>query len=212
MAEATGVAGVFLMMLGVDVILGPCITLIIFNPAKKELKRDMAIVLLVQIVALLYGMHAVFIARPVYAVFNSDRFDLVFANDLDEAKLAQVGNTRFKTPPMLGPEVIAARRPETTKERNKILFSAIAGGDDLPQMPQYYVPYVELRSQVLQRLQPIDALRQLNQKDAKKVDTLLLKYGKEIAYLPLRGKVRDLTVIVKRSTAEVLEINDLAPW
>lgn len=35
---ATGVTGIFLMLLAVDVIVGPCITLIVFNTAKKELK------------------------------------------------------------------------------------------------------------------------------------------------------------------------------
>lgn len=209
---ATGVTAIFLMMLGIDVVLGPCITLVVFNPAKKELKRDLLIVLIVQLAALFYGLHTVFIARPVYAVFNADRFDLVYANDLTDEKLSKVMDQRFKALPLFGPQVIAAKRPDSAKERSDLMFSAALGGDDVPQMPQYYVPYVDQRAQVLSRMLPLDGLRALNQKDGRKIDALLLKYGKEIAYLPLRGKVQDLTVIVARKTGEVLEINELAPW
>lgn len=212
---ATGVTAVFLTLLSVDVVIGPCITLIVFNPAKKDLKRDLAIIVLLQVCALLYGMHTVFIARPVYYVFNSDRFDLVFANDLTPDKLEKVTDPRFKSPPLLRPEIVAARTPSTSEERNSILFSAAVGGDDLPQLPQYYMPYVDQRQQVLERIRPLDALKPFNKEREDKVSALIGTYTsimEGVGFLPLRGKVEDLTMIVRKDTAEVLEIVALKPW
>lgn len=215
LASATGVIGIFLILLTVDVALGPLITLIVFNPAKKELKRDLLIVLLLQVVALLYGLHAVFIARPVYRVFSVDRFELVYANDLTNAKLQKATDPHFKMPPVLGPETIYARRPETSKERIDIAMGAMAGGDDVAQLPQFYAPYSEAKALVLKRLQPLEKLNDVNKDRRTDVDALIRKYAGRpggVGYLPTRGKVQDLTVIVARDSAAVLESLDLNPW
>ena len=212
---ATGVAGIFAVLLAVDVVIGPCITLVVFNPAKKELKFDLAVVLILQISALLYGLHAVYIARPVYMVFNSDRFDLVYANDLNEEKLNKVTDKRFRSVPLWGTEAVGAAMPEDAKVRNEILFAAVAGGDDLPQLPQFYVPYADMKKQVQARIQPLEKLETFNKERASEVSVLISTYGsiKEgVGFLPLRGKVKDLTVIVRKDSAEVLAIKDLKPW
>ncbi len=215
MPFATGVTDIFVLLLSVDVVIGPCITLVVFNTAKKELKRDLAIVLLLQMMALLYGLHSVYVARPVYLVFNANRFDLVFANDLSPEKLNKVSNIDFRSIPFWGPKVIAARMPDDSKKEEEILFNAFAGGDDLPQMPQYYLPYYELKSQVLERMRPLEELNPFNKEREAEIAALVNKYRsiKEgVGFLPLRGKVADLTVIVRKDSAEILEINDVKPW
>lgn len=212
---ATGVIPIFILLLGVDTVIGPCITLVVFSPAKKELKRDLAIVLLLQIGALLYGLHAVFAARPVYLVFNSDRFDVVYANDLSREKLNKVSDPEFKAVRVFGPRIVAARRPEDAKESHDILFSAVNGGDDLPQLPQYYVPYAALKAQAKQRILPLKELKHFNKERISEIDALAGKYSSiqaGIGFLPLRAKVADLAVIVRRDSAAVLEVKNLRPW
>ena len=212
---ATGVTAIFLILLAVDIVIGPCITLIVFNPAKKELKRDLLIVLLLQVGALLYGMHTVFVARPVYYVFNMDRFDLVYANDLTTEKLDKVTDARFRSAPWLRPEVIAARRPDSSEARTELLFSAIGGGDDLPQMPQYYVPYTEMKPRVLERIHPLKELESFNKERAGEIAALISKYSSikdGVGFLPLKGNVEDLTIIVRKDSAEVLEVKNFKPW
>lgn len=215
LAAATGVTGIFGLLLAVDVVIGPCITLLVFNPAKKELKRDLAMVLLLQICALVYGLHAVYVARPVYLVFNSGRFDLVYANDLNAEKLSKVSDVDFQSVPLWTPEVIAARKPDDAKARNDIMFSALAGGDDLPQLPQYYVPYFALKAQVQKRILSLEELKSFNKEQVGEVEALISKYAsikQGVGFLPLKGKVSDLTVIVRKDSAEVLEVSDLKPW
>jgi hypothetical protein len=215
LAAATGVTEIFLLLLAVDVVMGPFMTLVVFNPAKKELKRDLAVILLLQICALLYGLYAVFVPRPVYLAFNVDRFDLIYANDLTNEKLRKVVDPRFQSVPLFGTEVIAARTPDSVKARNDILFSATAGGDDLPQMPQYYVPYQQLKVDVQKHIRPLQELKSFNAEKTAAIDALGSKYAAipgGIGFVPLRGKVKDLTVIVRRDSAEVLEVEDFKPW
>ena len=87
--KAAGVTHIFLLLLLVDVIVGPVVTLIVFNRAKPELRRDLVIVLLLQLSALAYGMYTVFVPRPAYLVFAADRFDVVYANDLESEQVGK---------------------------------------------------------------------------------------------------------------------------
>ena len=58
--QAMGGAGLLMLVVGVDVVLGPLITLIIFNTKKKSLKFDLTCVAVVQMVALAYGVSTMF--------------------------------------------------------------------------------------------------------------------------------------------------------
>lgn len=215
LSYASGVASIFLIVLGVDVVLGPLITLIVFNPKKKELKRDLLIVVLVQLAALLYGLHTVFVARPVYMVFTVDRFEVVYANDISDGNLVKVTDPAYQGLPWFGPKTVAAKLPTDGKARTDILFSALSGGADVQQMPQYYVPYAELQRTAAQRAQPLTALHALNPGKTGGVDALLKKYEArklEVGFLPLKAKTNDLAVILDKKTGEVLEMVDLLPW
>lgn len=212
---ATGVTAIFLMLLGIDVIVGPFITLVVYNPRKKELRRDLLVVLALQLAALIYGLHTVYIARPVYYVFSADRFELVFANDLTDDKLAKVNDERFRHPPNFGPAMVAAKRPTDAKTRNEIMFSALSGGDDVAQRPEFYVPLRDMKDDIVARLQPLETLRQFNKDDVPRVDAVIARYRNHaggVGFLPVRGKVQDTAAIVGKDAGEVLEIVTLKPW
>lgn len=215
LAAASGVGPIVLILLAVDMVVGPVITFIVFNPAKKNLKWDLAIVVALQLAALGYGLHTVFSARPVYVVFAADRFDVVYANDLTDAKLAKVADPRFKSLPLWGPHVIAARRPTSAKERNEIMFGALAGGDDVPQLPQYYVSLDAQRGQILERLLPLEQLAEFNRGEAETVRELLADLAARpggAAFLPVRGKTGDFTAIMGKTSGEVIRFVPLNPW
>src|SRR5215831_21153351 len=71
----------FLLVTGVDVVLGPLLTFAVFNLAKgwRHLRRDLAVIGVIQLAALLYGLHTVYIVRPVALAFEVDRFRVVAA-------------------------------------------------------------------------------------------------------------------------------------
>ena len=79
-----------IMIAGVDLVLGPLLTLIVFNPAKKSLKMDLSIIAVAQIAALVAGTYTVHQARPValYVSFPPQGFEILTANSLsDETRL-----------------------------------------------------------------------------------------------------------------------------
>src|SRR5262245_30915782 len=63
--EAAGGSRLILILVGVDVTLGPLITLIVFKSGKKSLKFDLTVIALFQVAALIYGIYTFYLARPV---------------------------------------------------------------------------------------------------------------------------------------------------
>ena len=114
--EAVGGAKLALTIIGVDVVIGPLITLVVYNPIKKSLRFDLAVVALLQMGALVYGVYVVYMARPVYVVFNVDRFDVVGANELVPGDWQTLAPDEFKTLPLTGPR-LDRRRPAFRSER-----------------------------------------------------------------------------------------------
>ncbi|MGH8510357.1 MAG: TfpX/TfpZ family type IV pilin accessory protein, partial [Gammaproteobacteria bacterium] len=147
--EGLGAGKLSMIIIGVDVVIGPLITLIIYNPLKKSLRFDLTVVALLQLSALVYGVYVVYEARPVYVVFNVDRFDVVAANEIDPEERKKVTLPEYQSLPLTGPRIVAAVLPADPKERERILFAAVGAGYDLPNFPQHYVPYAEQTGQVI---------------------------------------------------------------
>jgi hypothetical protein len=214
-AWAAGSLGLIGILAGVDVTLGPLLTLIVWDVKKPSLRFDMAVIVLLQLSGLGYGLYSIYWARPVYMVFATGRFDLVAAADIPPEELAKASREEFKSLSLTGPKIIAARRPTDARERTRLLFSALSGGADLPQIPQYYVPYTEMSAEAVRKAQP---LSQLMQRGTEIRDTLTayLERNKldssKVKFLPLRAKQHDQTVLIDNATGEVLGIVNIDPW
>lgn len=87
-ARLLNVGNIYLLMLAVDVVCGPVLTLVLASPAKprRELIQDLCIVALLQLVALAYGLYTLEKGRPVAYVFEQDRLVLVTKNELYTAE------------------------------------------------------------------------------------------------------------------------------
>jgi hypothetical protein len=140
--ELSGGRELFFIVIAVDVICGPLLTLVLFTPLKprSELWRDLGFVALIQIAALGYGVWTVWQVRPLFLAFERDRFKVVMAPELDKGELE-------KLPPQLRPfawgtpRIIALRPPIDTAEKNKVLFASLQGGRDYAERPDFYIAY-----------------------------------------------------------------------
>src|SRR5690554_5070320 len=97
LATATGVTEIFLILLVVDVCLGPLLTLLVYKEGKKTLVMDLTIIVLLQLGALGYGVYTVAEDRPAWLVFSVNRFELIRINDINERKLDETAD-EFKNP------------------------------------------------------------------------------------------------------------------
>lgn len=214
--EAMGGNDLVIIIVGVDVILGPLVTLIVFNPAKgrRVLRMDLAAIAFVQLCALVYGVHIVAVARPVYVVFSVDRFDVVSANDLFKEDLDQVKRPEFRSVPWGRPRVIAVSMPTTADEQLRVIQWA-ASGSDLQVFPQYYRPYAELAPEALKRSAPLAELRKRHPGESGEIDAALAALGRsevDTRFLPMKARNRDMTVLLDARTGEVAGYAKVNPW
>lgn len=210
LVDATGVLRIFTLIIIVDVCLGPLLTFVVYNEDKKELKRDILIILILQISALAYGIHSVSVSRPAYIVFAVDRFEIAYANDLTTEKLSEVKDPLFaaKHPLWKRPTWIAAHLPTDVEERNDMTFNSTFGGDDLAQIPKYYKNLNSAKEKINEKSKPVKPI-----KDSEH-STVLQKYldSDKYGFLPLAGKVKDFSVIINKNSLAIEEILDIDPW
>ena len=215
LAYASNVTPIFLLLLLVDVVIGPVITLVIYNPQKKELKRDLWVIGVIQILALLYGLHTVFVTRPVYIVFNAAQFDLTYANQISEENMRLANNPGYQALPYLGPKLVAVALPEDPQLLTEIILASLQGKDDIPTQVQYFVPYVAQKKAILSSVKPLRELAPFNKDHVTQLQALVEKYQSahmDVGYIPLKAKSHHLSVIINRSNGDVLEMSDLKPW
>jgi len=72
------------ILIGVDLVLGPLLTLIAFVPGKKGLKFDLSLIALIQVSCLLFGMWLIYSQRPLVQVVIDDGVHLLSAADIEE--------------------------------------------------------------------------------------------------------------------------------
>ncbi|MBL0918854.1 MAG: pilus assembly protein [Hydrogenophaga sp.] len=144
--QLSGGAELFLLIVVVDVVCGPVLTFVVYDRLKPraELVRDISIIGILQLAALLYGLWTVAEARPLYLVHEVERFRVITKADYLGVDVTQaIADLPSALKPRLfsGPVLVGARPPLDPKVRNEVLMEALGGGRDFVQRPEYYVPY-----------------------------------------------------------------------
>lgn len=213
--DRAGGRELFALIVGVDLTIGPLLVFIVYKPNKKGLAFDLATIAVLQATALGYGAYVLFQSRPAYVVYVKDRFELVRANELDDANLEAAADRRFATLPWTGPRLVGAKLPTKPREQLSLMMSAL-GGADAHHFPKYYVDYAEVKPQVLARAQPLSRLRELNPDAADRIAAMPGRYGvpaDALKFLPMRAGIDvDLTVLVDARDGRVLDYVALRPW
>jgi hypothetical protein len=156
------VARVVVVMAGVDLVLGPLLTFIVARSSKprRELARDIGIIVAVQLIALIYGTVSLWSGRPLYYAFSESVLQLVQAYDIgaDEWALGSQQNPQLCPHWYSVPRWIWAPLPKDPAERQKIFGSAISGGDDVISMPRYFKPWEQGLPELRAQLKKVDAV------------------------------------------------------
>lgn len=106
---------------GVDIVLGPLLTLVIYNVSKprRELIRDLAIIGSVQIAALAAGMWVVYGSRPIAVSFIYDTFHATRAMEFERAGAALPAGTH-----PLGPAYYFSEMPDDPQKARRLMGEA----------------------------------------------------------------------------------------
>jgi hypothetical protein len=205
--EISGGRELFMLVTGVDVILGPLITLAIFNRRKpvRELVMDLSIVGLIQLAALGYGLWTVAVARPVHLVFEVDRFRVVHAIEIPKDLLDRKP-PKVDAEPWTGPTLLAVR-PFRSGQENFDATMAALDGLQLAARPDLWQPYDEAKRSVLAAAKPVESLKRRFPARAAEIDTAIGAAGADPAkalYLPVVGRKAFWTAFLDPQTADVI--------
>lgn len=197
----------FLLVVSVDIALGPLLTLSVFNRKKPraELLRDLAVIGALQIAALGYGLWTVFQARPVYLVFEIDRFRVVHAIEVDAESLRHAPQ-ELQALPLMGPQVLALRDFKDEREKMDATIAALQGVS-LSSRPELWQPYAQSLKTILQVAHPVADLMARFPSQAMAIDQVLRKSGRSsqnTVCLPLVGRKSFWTVFLDPVTAELV--------
>ncbi|MDO9404071.1 MAG: TfpX/TfpZ family type IV pilin accessory protein [Polaromonas sp.] len=207
--DISGGRNLFLLVVGVDVVMGPLLTLAVFNRKKpiKELRRDIAMVGVLQLAALVYGLWTVAVARPVHLVYEIDRFRVVHAIDVPDELVASAP-ADLKKLPLTGPTLLSVRAFRDATESMNATMAALQGLP-LGARPDLWQTYEVARPQVLATAKPLEDLKRrfpdrVAEIDAALRDVSSASGGRRIAYVPMAGRSTFWTVLIDASSAEVL--------
>jgi hypothetical protein len=153
-----GGSSLFLILVGVDVVMGPALTLVVASPSKpkRELARDMVVIIALQAAAFGYGVYTMALARPALLVFEVDRLRVLSANDFDDSALA-LAPAGLRRLSWTGPKKIAVIKPSDPTELLQSLSEGLAGVP-LAARPKYWRTYESQATALWQRAKPAAAL------------------------------------------------------
>lgn len=213
----TGGMGLFVVLLLVDLVCGPGLTLVLFDPNKSKWKWriDIALIAVVQFAALGYGVFQIAKIRPVYLAFEADRFRVVQAQDVDVSQLADappsLRSLSWTGPQPLGTRLLAAGHPDYLNSIQESLK-----GFHPAFRPSRWISYESQAQEIIASAKP---LVELELKQTKSRDILLdavvatgLRQD-QLGYLPLvRDFDTDWIVIVDLQTARLVGWLPIDGW
>ncbi len=209
MLMAIGGHEIFLLIMGIDVILGPLLTLVAFKSGKKGLVFDLVFIGVAQISAMLYGVNTLLEARPAYVAALGDKFQVVLATEITDANLIKTKTTL----PSWGPVLIGTKTP-TDKSDISVVEALSQIGIGRGCLPQLHVPYASMSSEILQHALPIATLKKRHPEQSNKIDAWLVKhdYTEQTAkFQPIKIRAYEFVVMLDAKTAAVIGIAPFTP-
>lgn len=192
-----------------DVILGPLLTFVVFNRAKREWKRDLAIIAVVQIVAFGYGTWTMARYRPVFAAYADGIFFAVTwprveaaTKDIEKPKRLREGRwdpafVVIDLPAEAGPlaELHARANPDGTHA--------------LPGMGDLYKPFeAKAAEQVFKTSADVEVLAKTDPSIAAELARVRAAHPGPLtrfAFIPLAGRDELVMLVFDRATAKPVD-------
>jgi len=197
----------FLLLISVDVVLGPALTAVAADPVKppSTFRRDLMVIAAVQLAGLGYGLYSIAQARPVYLVFEVDRFRVVTAADVDESMLPEAP-VALRELPRSGPKVIAAAKPTQPDEVLKSLDLAIAGFD-ISVIPRNWRDYATQRDVAVRVSRSATELKTKYPASADQLARIASDKGQPVEslrFLPVQSRSSNWVALISSADAQIV--------
>lgn len=197
--------------LGVDIVLGPLLTLILYKAGKPGLKFDLTLIALIQISALSWGTYTIYNQRPILMAFVEDRFYSMNHAQVQEAgvDLAKIQPAQQATPfavymrfPDNIPSVLAFKR-ETIARTHKPIYM-------LGHL--YEAVTAQNICHLAAKTQDLDILMMDDPANETKLKNFLAKHGGRLydyIYIPLHCRYQDALLALNRTNGQIVDLLDI---
>jgi hypothetical protein len=205
----SGGTALFGLVVGIDIVLGPVITFIVFDRRKPwpELVRDLSIVVILQLAALIYGLYVTFMARPVALAFEENRFRVVSAAAVMESELPQAPED-MRSLSLTGPRVISTAMPTDPKEKEDAVTLALKGYD-IGTRPSLWRPWdANARRAAVASAKPLADLARRHPSNRHDFDAALARTQRSMAdlvYVPMVTARGGWVALLDRASGDVLD-------
>lgn len=200
----------FGILIAIDVVCGPLLTGVVFNPDKsfREKVLDLSLVVLIQLSALAYGIYSISQARPVVVAFEVDRMVVVSASQVDSDKLP-LAPEALRSLSWHGPIAVGTRTSTNGEEMIRSLDASMQGVPPSAR-PDWWTPYQQSQAAIKMAMKPLSTLRdQFDAAQKAVIDEFALKTTlpiSQIYYLPLVSqKSLDRWIVLFDDSARIIE-------
>ncbi len=208
--QSGGGMDLFFLIIGVDIVLGPLLTLAVFRSGKRGLRFDLTVIGLLQVAALAYGMSIITQTRPAFIVAMPNRVVVVHADELhpDPPPPAE-----FASAPWLGPRMVTLRLPEDAELRQEITLDVMQGNPDFDRRPAFFAPLDQGYESLFQSPLPLEPLLKFNPDLEQEILDWLKQQGVEniqdAAFLPVMTRSREIALFVDTRRKLLLGMRDV---
>lgn len=207
--KALGVTHLFLMLLAIDVVIGPLFSLLVYKEGKKTLKFDLSFIIILQVCAFSYGFYAIAQGRPAWIVFDSLNFTVVKNSDIETKNIDQA-KAEFQQSSWFKPTFVTTQFSSVPSQKT-LLNSATKPQSNLYiRYPAYFTNFASAKMRMRLSALPLSLLEKYN--DKKIIDKMIEKNPKTDAWIALSAPVQDMVVFINKEKGEVVKIVDLRPW
>ncbi len=207
----------FLLITVVDVVCGPLLTLVLFDPSKPRYKWriDLTLIVLVQCAALAYGLAQLSGSRPVLLAFEGDRFRIVQAADVEKDALPHAPE-ELRTLGWTGPRMVGVKLLESTDPEYPKSVQLAMQGLHPAFRPSRWIPYEQSIPRLRSTLRPLIELSErypARTQELTVVEHVAGLRSGELGFLPLvSGETTDWVVVLRRDDLRAVGFLHMDAW
>ena len=194
---------------GVDFVLGPLLTLIVFKPGKKTLRFDLSVIALIQTAALAFGIATVYQQRTVLIAYANHAFYSVGSEraELDPAIAQYVAQSATV------PAHTYVRLPADAKERGQFTIANLKAGMPLYALSERYEPIgPDNLADIASHSLDIEAMAQGDEHKTGEVAAFRARHQGTLAdhaFLPVACRYANVVLAMRRSDGAIVDSLDI---
>jgi len=193
------------IVVSVDVFIGPLLTLVVYRAGKASLKFDLSVIIVLQLIALLWGVSVTYNQRPVYSVLVEDIFSVVTASEIDLDSVVQPG---LKNSSWSGPKLIYLETPYSNEEYVQKAQENLASGQKFAYYTQFYKPFAAQKELLFKRAVDIrQRMKEFPELDSD-VSKLVKKHGGKLddyVFMSVEGRVALGFLMLRRDDGQAID-------